>query len=222
MSFPKPPPQRAYVWPAILSVVLGASFAAGEPPQKPQPPDQADRAKSQGTPSSRSAATDAPGQADEDFDDGTFAFSPPVICSQINGYEDYEERPDANLTKDEKLQLYFRPRHFKSEKVGKKYQAWFSADVRIRRKGQKILIYTKDKFADYKHADNEPLQLLFLRSSISLKSLKPGDYELDLILHDLVGKSAPAKRTVFFKIVPTTFKGEEVEEPGRSQERPGP
>ena len=199
MSFFDHVRNRVCMLPAILAVVFVVTFARGQPPEKTASPDQ----------------------ADEDNDDGTFAISPPIICSHIAGYEDYDERPNTTLTKDEKLLLYFRPRHFKTEKVGKKYQAWFSEDLRIRRKGQKTPIYSKDKFAEYKQTDNDPPQFLFLRNTISLKPLKPGEYELDVILHDQVGKSAPAKRTFSFKIVESTYKPPEVEEPKGSEERPG-
>ena len=47
--------------------------------------------------------------------------TPPIACREIEGYEEYEPLPDAALTSDEKLLVYFRPRHYKSTKVGKKY-----------------------------------------------------------------------------------------------------
>ena len=186
----------------VAALIVSFSMQAlAEPPDK-VPSEQAD--------------------SDIDIDDGTFAISPPVICSQIAGYEDYEKRPNSILTKDEKLLLYFRPRHFKTEKQGKKYQASFSEDLRIRKRGQTFLLFKKDKFAEFKHSANERPEVFFLRTSISLKTLKPGDYELDIILHDEVSKSAPAKRTISFKIVDSSYKPpEDAEEPKRSSERPG-
>ena len=43
--------------------------------------------------------------------------------------------------------------------------------------------------------------LIFLRNTISLKGLKPGDYELIIILHDEIAKGPPATQAVKFRVI---------------------
>jgi hypothetical protein len=45
-----------------------------------------------------------------------------------------------------------------------------------------------------------------LRNTISLKILKPGDYDYDIILVDKIGRSEPAVRTLPFTVVPQPEK----------------
>ncbi len=44
--------------------------------------------------------------------------------------------------------------------------------------------------------------MIYLRQTVSLKGLAPGDYELTIILHDELGKGATATQVVKFKIIP--------------------
>lgn len=141
-------------------------------------------------------------------DDGAFGITPPIACREIRGFEEYEALPRAELTSDEKLLVYFTPRHYKSEKVGKKFAAHFVQEGRIRRRGEKAVIWAKPKILDYTATADTPPQLIYLRNTISLKILKPGDYDYDIILVDKIGRSEPAVRTLPFTVVPQAEKAE--------------
>lgn len=139
---------------------------------------------------------------DEPPDNGAFGFTSPVICKEIRGYEDYDPLPDATLTRDDKLLVYFKPLHYKSAQSDQKFQAHFTQDAKIRRRGQKNILWSKPKILDYKATSATPPRNIFLRNAIALKDLKPGEYELEIVLTDKIGNSEPATRKLFFKVVP--------------------
>jgi hypothetical protein len=126
-----------------------------------------------------------------------------VVCQSIDGYEDYETLPGAAMTSDEKLLVYYRPFGYKSARVGDAYQAHFTQDGQVRRRGQKAILWEKKKLLDYTtpRCPQPPLQT-YLRNTISLKGLKPGDYEFTIILHDEVAKGATATQVVDFRVIP--------------------
>ncbi len=160
-----------------------------------------------------------PGGGDRDEgDDGSFGFSAPVACKEVRGYEDYDTLPDAALTRDEKLIVYFIPRHFKSEPKGKKYRVHFTQDGRVRRRGQKAVIWSLPKALEYKDEFDGPPQSVFLTNKLALKALPPGDYDYEIILRDAVGHSTAATRTLPFTILPSPdpkAPALEKSEPGR-------
>ena len=168
------------------------------------------------------AGSAPPGSGGEDDDDGSFGFSAPIACKEVRGYEDYDKLPNAALTRDEKLIIYFLPRHFKSERKGKAYLVHFTQEGRIRRRGQKAVIYSLPKTLEYKSESKTPPQWIYLTNKLALKALPPGDYDYEIVLHDAVGRSAAAVRTLPFTILPTPElkstaleKEEEKEKPGR-------
>jgi hypothetical protein len=126
-----------------------------------------------------------------------------VVCESIDGYEDYEPLPGAALTSDEKLLVYFRPLGFKSAHVGESYQAHLTQDGEIHRRGEKTILRKKSKLIDYTSDKYpQPVFNLYLRDTISLRGLKPGDYDLIIILHDEVAKGATATQVVKFRVIP--------------------
>jgi hypothetical protein len=141
------------------------------------------------------------GSPTDDEDDGSFGLSKPVVCQEIDGYEDYRPMAEAAITADEKLLLYYRPRHFKSEQVGDKYRIHLKQDGSLRRKGSRAVLWTKRDMVDYEVENGFPPRHVYIRNTVSLKGLKPGDYEFEVVLHDRVGKSAPATRVVPFRVV---------------------
>jgi hypothetical protein len=163
----------------------------------------------------------------DDRDDGSFSLTEPIACKEIKGYEDYVVLPGAALTADEKLLVYFRPRHYKSSRVGGKCEAHLTQEGRIRRRGEKAVLWSKQKLVDYQVKTDDPPQFIYIRDTISLKGLKPGEYDFDIVLHDEVGRSAPAVRTLPFRVIPSPRPpdGDARSEnggPGRSSEKPGP
>lgn len=143
----------------------------------------------------------APEPDKEDPDDGSFGFTEPVACSEIKGFEDYVELPGGALTSDEKLIVYFRPRHFKTAKVGRQYEAHFTEDVKIRRRGQKPVLWSKAKIMEYQPRGGLPNPPIYFHNKIAIKGLTPGKYDLEIVLHDEIGQTPPAVRVLPFEVV---------------------
>ena len=156
-------------------------------------------------------------------EDGTFRVTQPVVCKEIRGFDDYDLLPGAAVTKDDKLLVYFTPHHFKTARVGKKYQAHFSEGGLIRRRGQKAVLWSREKLLELKSTYDAPPKGIFIKNTVSVKELKPGEYEFEVTLHDMVGDSPPSTRTVPFRVVPSAEgAGGKDDELGRPGGRTGP
>ncbi len=137
------------------------------------------------------------------FDDG-LAASEPVVCRKVVGFRDYEERDSHDLTKDEKLIIYYEPSGHTVERDPKTddYHSHLIEDAQIRRKGNDKPIKREKAFLEYKPRGKEPLGLTYLSSSFSLKDLRPGEYEVDLILRDGLDDTKDSLMlTVAFKVI---------------------
>jgi hypothetical protein len=141
------------------------------------------------------------GGAGERDEKGTLAMSPAVACKAIEGYERFEPLPDATLTSDDKLLVYYRPTGFRIEHAGDQFRAHLVQDARIRRHGQKAVLQSKLKLLDYEARSDHPPARIYLRNTISLKALKPGHYDLDIILHDQIAGGSPVTQSLPFRIV---------------------
>jgi hypothetical protein len=130
--------------------------------------------------------------------------SPAIVCKSIEGYEKYERLSPPQLTADEKLLVYYRPLKFESVFVDGTYQSHFVQDGEIRKRGEKGVLRQKQKLLDETAKDQVPPHHLYLRNTVSLKGLAPGDYEFTIILHDAVAKTPPSTQVVRFKIVAAT------------------
>jgi hypothetical protein len=137
-----------------------------------------------------------------------------VVCRSIEGYEDYEPLPGAALTSEEKLLVYYRPHGYETVLVKGSYQVHFTSDFQIRRRGEKAVLRQKLKM-DYTARSRQPPQLIFLRNTIDLKGLKPGEYDLTIILHDQIAKDPTATQVVRFRVIP-------VDDPRKKAERDPP
>jgi hypothetical protein len=149
------------------------------------------------------AAPPPPSTGDDDQDDGSFGLTAPIACKDVRGYEDYETLPDAALTRDDKLIVYFLPRHFKAARKGKKYEVHFTQEGRIRRRGQKAVIWALPKSLEFRTDSDTPPRLIFLTNRLALKDLKPGDYDYEIVLHDAVSGATAAPRILPFTILPS-------------------
>jgi hypothetical protein len=127
--------------------------------------------------------------------------TPAVVCETIEGYEDYRPLPGASLTSDEKLLVYYRPLGYRVEQEGPSFRLRLTQDGQIRRRGEKAVLQKKAKLLDYEVKAKAPPGPIYLRNMISLKGLKPGEYDFDIILHDEVGAGPPAMQTVPFRVV---------------------
>src|SRR5436309_5033416 len=68
-----------------------------------------------------------------------------IVCRSIEGYEDYEPMPEAAMTSDEKLLVYYRPFGYQTAFVKGTYQAHLTQDFQIRKRGQKTVLFQKLK-----------------------------------------------------------------------------
>jgi hypothetical protein len=126
-----------------------------------------------------------------------------VVCSEVKGYEDFEPLPDAALTSEEKLLVYYRPLHYLTDRTGSSNHIHLVQDGQIRRKGEKGILLTKSKMIDYDWKSQEQDNPVYMRSTYSLKGLKPGEYEFDIILHDLLAPGEPTVRqSLPFRVIP--------------------
>ena len=137
----------------------------------------------------------------------------PVACAAISGYEKYEVLPDAALTSDEKLQVYYRPLNYLVKRDGSTYRIHLIQDGQIRRRGEEAALLAKPKVLDYEWKGKEPPKLqVYLRNTIGLKGLQPGDYEYDITLHDALAPGEPVARQVLaFRVVPPGPRSDEGE-----------
>lgn len=131
-----------------------------------------------------------------------FRMSAAVVCKSIDGFESYKKLPGAELTSDEKLLIYYRPLGFKTAMVDGRYQVHFVQDGQIRKRGEKKVLREKLKMLDSSDKSEFPPQTLFLRNTVSLKGLAPGEYDFTIILHDEISKGPAVSQVVRFRIVP--------------------
>jgi hypothetical protein len=145
-------------------------------------------------------ARSAPGQTESGAD---LSIAEAVVCASINGFAKYEVLPDAALTSEEKLLLYYRPLNFQVKREGPKDHIHLVQDGQIRRRGEKLVLVSKTKMIDFDWKAAHPIGQIYMKSAAGLKNLQPGEYEFDIILHDALAPGAPvARQSVPFRIVP--------------------
>lgn len=138
----------------------------------------------------------------EKLSPSTLSMTPAVACRKIDGFEQFEPLEPAEITSDEKLQVYYRPMGYAIEKKGDKYLARFAQDGVVRRKGEKKAVWKKDKLLEYEAKSDRPPYQVYLTNSVGLKGLPPGEYELDITLRDALREGSSARQTLSFRIVP--------------------
>lgn len=175
--------------PLVATLLLLASSALAGPPKRER--------KVLDKPSTKA---DVP--PEEEADEARLVMSRAIACESVAGFADYVGRPTSGLTTDEKLLVYYEPRNFVTERIGKRRQARLVQDVRLRRRDQKAALWSKDKLVDYTAKNDGPISEIYLTNTISLKGLRPGEYDLDIILHDEIGGGRPATQTLRFSIKP--------------------
>lgn len=132
-----------------------------------------------------------------------------VACRSIEGYEQYEALPEAALTADEKMLIYYRPLNYWVEEVKKGTRIHLVQDGRIRRRGSKVALFEKKALLDYEvNAERRPGPV-YLRNTISLKGLKPGDYVFEIILHDKLNPDATSTQLLPFRVIAPKLPAEQ-------------
>jgi hypothetical protein len=140
----------------------------------------------------------------------------PILCKEIRGYEDYDKRLGDAFTKDEKLLVYYRPLDYEEKRLGTRKQVHFTQEIKIRKRGQKNAAWAKKDELEYKKLFQPPASV-YLENTVSLKDMKPGEYEYEIVLTDKIGGET-ATRTFPFKVVESkpTDDVEPKKEPPRS------
>ncbi len=134
------------------------------------------------------------------------AMMPAVACESIAGFEDYVPLDEVVLTRDDKLLIYYRPIDFQHEQVGKEFRVHLVQDARLHKRGAKAVLQSKDKMVDYKGTFKGLPISLFLSNTVALKPLPPGEYDLEIILHDEIGKGPAASQILPFRVCTTDEK----------------
>jgi hypothetical protein len=141
--------------------------------------------------------------------ESTLAMAPAVACLAIDGFEDFQPLPDAALTSDEKLLVYYRPLNYLTAHSGSTYHIHLVQDGQIRRRGEKAVLVSKAKMLDYDWKSQKPDKPVYLRNTVSLKDLPPGEYDYDITLYDLLAPGEPtARQTLPFRIIPAGPRGD--------------
>jgi hypothetical protein len=129
--------------------------------------------------------------------------TPAVVCLSIDGRGQYEPLPEAALTSDEKLLVFYRPLNYHVERAGSTYHIHLVQDGRVRPRGESRILQFKLKMIDEDWKGKEPLGNPYIRSEVSLKGFPPGEYEFEITLHDLLAPGQPiARQTLPFTIIP--------------------
>jgi hypothetical protein len=153
----------------------------------------------------KAPATDDPPKADDDpapprDGAGALSMTPAVVCSSVRGYEDYTRREDSVFTKDEKLVFYFQPQGFTIEEADGEYLTHIALDLRLRRKGARTAVWTGDDVLERRTKTKDLPGAAYFTAHVGLKEMPPGDYELDIILRDLLAPGTQAKQVLPFQV----------------------
>lgn len=133
---------------------------------------------------------------------GGLRMSRAIVCKSIDGFENYQPLPGAAQTSDEKLLIYYRPMRYKIDDVDGFYTAHLIQDNEIRKKGRNEIVRQKKKVVEFRPRQKQPLGPFYIKNTISLKGLHPGEYELTIILRDQLAKgSPPSKQVVKFRVI---------------------
>jgi hypothetical protein len=151
-------------------------------------------------------ASFAQSSADDSAKTTKLHLTKPILCKEIRGYQDYDERPDDAFTKDEKLLVYYRPLDYEEKRLGNRHQVHFTQEIKLRKRGQKNAAWAKKDQLEYKKTFQPPASV-YLENTVSLKDLKPGEYEYEIVLTDKIGGES-ATRTFPFKVVESKPKDE--------------
>jgi hypothetical protein len=144
----------------------------------------------------------------ESASDDRLSMTPAIACEKISGYDEYVPLKEAALTKDEKLLVYYVPLHYRVQKDRGKFRMHFRQEARIRKRGEKKALWSNDHFAEEEREGPVPPNRFYLMNKLTLKDFPPGDYDLDIILHDVLlekelGRQAPAQQVLRFTVKPS-------------------
>lgn len=143
-----------------------------------------------------------PSARDAHRDDDRLAMTPAIACLAIRGYEDYDVRDEPAIENEEKLLLYFKTKNQTIQRAGSKYKVHLVEDVKVRRKGEKAILWSRDKIVSYQVSSEQRPENLYIATTLAFKGIPAGEYEAELILHDRLTKEATASQVFQFRIKP--------------------
>jgi hypothetical protein len=178
----------AFVITATMPLHAQSRKASGKTDQSSDKSDQSSDASDESNPSPKP---------------GGLRMSRAVVCTDIDGFESYKPLVGAAQTSDEKLLIYYRPLRYRIDFLDGYYRAHLVQDNEIRKRGRKEVVRQKKKVVEYDPKSKDPLGPIYIRNTISLKGLEPGEYDLTIILRDERDKtSLPTRQVVRFKVTP--------------------
>jgi hypothetical protein len=154
-----------------FALTVGGEFASGQSADEIRKRDEAARQAWEKTP----------------FMIGSALF----VTGKTEGFGMYTPRPAAPFKAGEQLVVYAEPLAFEWKSVeGDQYEFGFTVDFVLKTAAGKI-IGGQDKFADLIFKSRAQNREVFLKLDLDLTGVSPGDYLLDLRVHDAeAGKTA--------------------------------
>jgi serine/threonine protein kinase len=127
----------------------------------------------------------------------------PIVCEKIEGYGRYLPLAAPAVYRDQKLLIYYEPVGYNIGREGDKYHIHLSQDTRIRRHGKTAVLCHGKDIVNYDVTTPGPPHPVYIQYWTAVDWLKPGSYELDIILHDRIGTERVASQTLFFQVLPS-------------------
>ena len=157
---------------------------------RPQPPPQ---------------AAGVPGDAGSG-QGSVLSLTTPIVCEWIKGYARYSPLAVPAVRPNCKLLIYYEPIGYAIGWEGSRRHIHLSQDARIRRRGGTAVLWSKDKIVDYDVTIPYPPGPVYLTNTIEVGWLGPGEYELDIVLHDRIGVERVASQTLLFQVLPSPVR----------------
>jgi hypothetical protein len=70
----------------------------------------------------------------------------------------------------------------------------------VRRATEKSRVWEREKMVEYKPEASTPPDYLYIESTVSLKTLEPGEYVFDIVLRDIISGSTATQSVPFMVI----------------------
>lgn len=132
--------------------------------------------------------------------------SKPVACKTVEGYRKYVALEKVALTKDEKLLVYLEvenpTEHIAAEPSSDMINLNLTQDIHVRKPGTRKPLWSKTKLHGLEVRGKSELGPVYLSVIVGIKSLEPGRYELDIVVHDQLAESRMATVTLPFEVLP--------------------
>ena len=105
------------------------------------------------------------------------------VTEQASGYGMYQLRGDNRFKPGEAMHVYVEPLAFKAKLDGAEWNFGVTVDFAVLSKAGDTLV-TREKFLDAAFHSHRRNTELMLNTTVSLESAPPGDYQLELTVHD--------------------------------------